>query len=196
MKSLLMAAIMLLPLAARGQASGFQPLMMHPGKDTSAAQYQLRLAEPDNPEKPAMWQGPLTISRGSASCNADVSLVTAIYAAPGRDYVVVLSSSGSHAVAHFVELASCGEKWPSIKRAASTVKVAGNRLSFFPACEGDAKNTPALCTSARVYTMQAEAPPLYRRVLSYKLTEKELGVGFIGEAKIMDPRTARAIIVH
>ena len=196
MKSLLLAIVALLPLAARGQASGFQQVLMQPGKDTAVAQYQLRLAEPDNAEKPSMWQGPLTISSGTASCTADVSLVTAMYAAPGRAFVIVLSTSGSNAVAHFVELASCAEKWPPIKRAASAVKVAGSRLSFLPACEGGGKNAPALCTSARVYAIQSDAPPSYRRLLSYKLTEKELGVGFIGEAKIMDPRTARAIIVH
>lgn len=196
MKSLLLAIVVLLPLTARGQAPGFQPLAMQPGKDTPVAEYQLRLAEPDNPDKPSMWQGPLTISSGSASCTADVSLVTAVYAASGRAFVIVLSTSGSNAVAHFVELASCAEKWPAIKRAATSVDISGNRLSFLPACEGGGKNAPALCTSARVYAIQADAPPSYRRLLSYKLTEKKLGVGFIGEAKVMDPRTERAIIVH
>lgn len=196
MKSLILAIAALLPIAAHGQGTGFQPLSMQPGKDTTVAQYQLRLTEPDNAEKPSMWQGPLTISNGSASCTADVSLVTAVYAAPARDFVIVLSSSGSNAVAHFVALDSCAEKWPAIKRAAGSVNVAGNRLSFMAACEGGGKNAPALCTSARVYVIQADAPPSYRRVLSYKLTEKELGVGFIGEAKVMDPRTARAIVVH
>ena len=196
MKKLVLATIALLPLAARGQGSGFQPLVMQPDKDTAVAQYRLRLADPDNAEKPAMWQGPLTIASGGGSCTAGVSLVTAIYAAPGRDFVIVLSSSGSNAVAQFVGLGSCAEKWPAIKRAATSVRVAGNRISFLPACEGGGKNAPALCTSARVYVMQAGRPPLYRRVLSYKLTEKELGVGFVGEAKIMDPRSARAIVVH
>ena len=196
MKRLLLPIIALLPLAVRGQGSGFQPLKMQPDKDTAVGQYQLRLADPDNADKPAMWQGPLTISSGGALCTADVSLVTAIYAAPGRDFVIVLSSSGSNAVAQFVELASCAEKWPAIKRAATWVRVAGNRISFLPACEGGGKNAPALCTSARVYVIEASLPPSYRRALSYKLTERELGVGFLGEAKIMNPRTARAIVVH
>jgi hypothetical protein len=143
-----------------------------------------------------MWQGPLTISSGSASCTADLSLVTAVYADPGRGFVIVLTSSGSNAITHFVDLASCAEKWPAIKRAASDVKVEGNRLSFLPVCEGGGNNAPADCTSARVYLIQDDAAPSYLRSASYKLTEKELGVGFVGEAKVMDPRTSRAKIAQ
>ena len=80
-----------------------------------------------------MWEGPLTVSHGSASCTADVSLVTAVYAATGRSFVIVLSTSGSNADR---ELHRAGDvlhpEWPPIKRAASSVKVAGNRLSFMP----------------------------------------------------------------
>jgi len=195
-RHLLFVILGCLPATACAQAGGFQPLTMQAGKDTVFGQYSLRLADPDNPEKPTMWQGPLTISSGSASCSADLSLVTAVYGAPGRAFVTVITSSGSSAIAHFIELASCAEKWPAIKRAASDVKVAGNRLSFLPVCEGGASNAPAHCTSARVYVLQEDAPPSYLRSASFKLTEKELGVGFIGEAKVMDPHTPRAMIVH
>ena len=120
---------------------------MQASKDATVGQYVLRLAGPDNAEKPTTWQGPLTITSGTASCAADLSLVSALYAAPGRSYLIVLTSSGSNAIAHFIELASCAEKWPPIKRAASDVKVAGNRLSFLPVCEGGASNAPALCAA-------------------------------------------------
>ena len=183
-------------VAAGAQSAGFHPLTMQNGQNSTAGQYALRLAEPDNAEKPTMWQGPLTISSGSASCTADVSLVTAVYAAPGRSYVIVLTSSGSNAIAHFIELASCAEKWSPVKRAASDVKVDGNRLAFLPVCEGSGSNAPAHCTSARVYIIQDDAPPSYQRSASFKLTEKELGVGFIGEARVLDPHTPRAMIVH
>jgi len=191
-----MAALACLSLAAGAQSGGFQQLAMENGKDTSFEKYSLRLAEPDNPEKPTMWQGPLTISNGSASCTADVSLVTALYGAPGRSFVLVLSVSGSNISADFIDLASCAAKWPSIKRAASTVAVGGNRISFMPVCEGGSKNAPALCTSARVFLIQDAAPPVYLKSASYKLTARELGVGFSGEARVMDPRTPRAILVH
>ena len=192
---LLLAILASTPLAAHAQTGGFQPLNLENGKDTVFGQYTLRLAEPDNAQKPRIWQGPLTVS-GGATCTADVSLVTAIYAAPGRSFVVVLTSSGSSAIAHFIELASCAEKWPAVKRAASDVQVAANRISFLPACEGGGSNAPAHCTSARVYLIQNDAPPSYLRSASYRLTEKELGVGFTGEAKVMDPHTPRAMIVH
>jgi hypothetical protein len=193
---LLLSIFAILPVAACGQSGGFQQLVMQPGKDTAVAQYSLRLADPDNPDKPGMWQGPLTITDGSASCTEDVSLVTAVYAAPGRSFVIVISASGSNAIAHFIALASCAEKWQPIKHAASSVKVAGNRLSFLPVCEGGGNNAPALCTSARVYAIHVDSPPAYLSLDSYKLTEKELGVGFIGEAKVMDPHSPRAMVVH
>lgn len=195
-RSVLFAIGLCLCAAACAQSGGFQPLTMQRGKDARVGQYALRLSDPDNAEKPAMWQGPLTISSGSASCTADVSLVTALYAATGRSYVIVLTSSGANAIAHFIDLASCAVRWPPIKRAASDVKVAGNRLSFLPVCEGGASNTPALCTSARMYLIRDDVPPAYLKSGSYKLTEKEVGVGFTGEAKVMDPHTPRAMIVH
>jgi len=195
-RRLLFAILGCLPVAVCAQAGGFQPLAMQASKDTAFGQYSLRLADPDNPEKPKMWQGPLTISGGSAPCTADVSLVTAVYAAPGRSFVIVITSSGSSAIAHFIELAACADKWPVIKRAASDAKVAGNRLSFLPVCEGGGSNAPAHCTSARVYIIQDDVPPSYLRSESFKVTEKELGVGFTGEAKVMDPRTPRATIAH
>jgi len=190
------ATVAWLSLAAGAQSGSFQQLPMENGKDTSFDRYALRLAEPDNPEKPTIWQGPLTVSNGSTSCTADVSLVTAIYAAPSRSFVIVLAISGSNTFANFIDLASCAAKWPPIKRAASAVTVAGNRLSFMPVCEGGSKNAPALCTSARVFLIQDAAPPLYLKSASYKLTSKELGVGFSGEARVIDARTPRAMVVH
>ena len=196
MRRLLMAILACLAGAAWGQADGFHALSFESGKDPLFEQYSLRLADPDTQQNPTLWQGPLTISNGSVSCTADVSLVSAVYAGAGRRFVIVLSSSGSNAIAHFIDLASCASRWPPVKLAASTARVAGNRLSFFPACEGGGKNAPALCTAARVYRVQNDAPPAYLRSESYRLTAKELGVGFVGEAKILDPRTPQALIVH
>jgi hypothetical protein len=141
-------------LALTAQSGRFQPLPMQNGKDTVFEQYALRLAEPDNPDKPTVWQGPLRISSSSASCTVDASLVTGIYAAPGNSFAIVLSTSGSNAIANFIELASCASKWPTIKRPASAVAVAGNRLTFSSVCEGGAKNGPALCSSAHVYVIR------------------------------------------
>jgi len=195
-RHLLLAIVGAFSVASLAQTGGFQPLSFQPGKDTAVAQYSLRLADPDNADKPTMWQGPLTISNESGLCTANVSLVTVVYAAQDRGFVIVLTSSGANAIAHFIELASCSEKWPPIKRAASSAKVQGNRLSFLPTCEGGGKNAPAVCTSARVYAVYADSPPTYLRLDSYKLTEKELGVGFVGEAKILDPHSPRAMVVH
>jgi hypothetical protein len=195
-RPLLVVTLAWVSLAAIAQSGGFQPLKIESSKGITFKQYTLHLAGPDNADKPAMWEGPLTISDGSASCSADVSLVTAVYAAPGRSFVIVLSTSGSNRITNFIELATCASKWPPIKRAASDVSVAGNRLSFLPVCEGGGSNAPALCTSARVYSIHNDSPPAYLRSESFKLTAKQVGVGFTSQAKVMDPRTPRAMIVH
>jgi hypothetical protein len=191
-----LALLACLPLESQSQSGGFSELSMKNGADTTFAQYSLRLAGPDNPDKPVLWEGPLTIANGSSSCTADISLISSIYAAPGASFVIALSSSGSKAVVHFVDAASCASKWPDLKLSASRVRAQGNRLAASSVCEGGSSNEPSLCTSARVYEIGNDAPPSYLRSESYKLTRKELGVGFTGEAKVMDPRTPRAIIVH
>jgi len=193
---LLIAALACLSLAARAQSGGFQPLAMESATATIFEHYTLRFAGPDKADKPTMWEGPLTISSGSGSCNVEISLVTGVYAASGRDFVIVLSTSGSNITASFIQLASCASKWPPIKRSASTVKVAGNRISFFAVCEGGGGNSPAQCTSARVYAIHSGSPPAYLRSESYRLTAKDVGVGFTGEARVMDVHTPRAMIVH
>ena len=58
------------------------------------------------------------------------------------------------------------------------------------------KECAALCTSARVYRLRDNSPPLYLNAASYRATAAELGVGFTGEAQVMDPRTPRAMVVH
>jgi hypothetical protein len=195
-RGLLIAALVSLSFVARAQSGGFQPLNFEGAAEATFERYSLRLAAPDNPARPTMWEGPLTIVNGSVSCSADVSLVTSVYGAPGRGFVILLSTSGSNAIANFIELASCTAKWPPIKRAASSVRVAGNRLSFMPVCEGGGSNAAALCTSARVYAIRNDSPPAYLRSESFKLTAKEVGVGFTGEARVMDPHTPRAMVVH
>ena len=190
------AALICLALAVHAQSNGFRPLPAQNATDMVFEQYQLHLADPDKPDKPAMWQGPLTISAAGVSCTADISLITAVYAAPGHSFVIVLSTSGSNATAHFVDAASCADKWPPIKHAAASAQVEGSRLSFSATCEGGAPNSPFLCTAARVFAIRDASPPLFLKVSSYKLTEKELGVGFSGEARVIDPRTPRALIVH
>ena len=192
----LLAILASIPLTLQGQSGGFRELPMKNSGDTTFGQYVIRLAGPDNPAKPVLWEGPLAIASGSSSCTAAVSLVSAIYAAPDASFFIVLSTSGSKAIVHFIEAASCGARWPELKLSASTVRVEGKRLAASPACESPGSNEPSLCTAARVYQIGQDAPPAYLRAESFKLTRKELGVGFTGEARVLDPRTPKAMIVH
>lgn len=196
MRGALLAILASIALTLQGQPGGFRELPMKNGEGTAFEQYVLRLAGPDNPDKPVLWEGPLTVASGSASCTANVSLVSAIYAAPDSPFFIVLATSGSKAMVHFIEAASCAARWPELRFSASNVRVGGKRLAALPACESGGSNEPSLCTSARVYEIGPDAPPAYRRTESFNLTRKELGVGFTGEARVLDPRTRKALIVH
>ena len=70
---------------------GFQPLVFSDQQATRFAGHSFRLEGPDQPDKPTAWQGPLTIATGEKSCDANLSLVTAVYAAQEFPYVIAVT---------------------------------------------------------------------------------------------------------
>src|ERR1035437_6906399 len=92
----LYALYVLFAMAPQEHVHGFRQLAFDNAQSTAFGAYSFRLAEPDRPDKPTAWQGPLTISSAGKSCEADVSLVTAVYAAPAAPFVVVVTYSGSN----------------------------------------------------------------------------------------------------
>src|ERR1035441_3969580 len=66
-------------------------------------QATVTLLDPDKPDRPTAWDGPLRIQLSpAATCEAGLSLVTRVYGASGVDYLVALSYSGSmHAIHPF-----------------------------------------------------------------------------------------------
>jgi len=92
---------------------------------TSAEGIVVELADPDNPDHPTAWLGPLRIA---SRCTAELSLITAVYASKGTRYLVVLTYSGSLRYAHFVDLKSCRELWPP-QKATRDMTVAGDDLA-------------------------------------------------------------------
>ena len=191
----LYALYVLFALAPQEHVRGFRQLAFDNGQSTTFGAYSFRLAEPDRPDKPTAWQGPLTISSGGKSCAADVSLVTAVYAAPDAPFVVVVTYSGSNTYVHFIAIASCAAKWERIKAFTEGVRVAEDRLSILPACDSAGVKSPTRCFAARVYKLTSEAAPELLKDESFSLTKETLGVGFTGEAKVVHPKSARARIV-
>jgi hypothetical protein len=195
MKLVALMLYVLFSLAPQEHAGGFRQLAFDNGQNATLGAYSFHLAEPDRPDKPRAWQGPLTISSGGKSCEADVSLVTAVYASPDAPLVVVVAYSGSNTYVHFVSVSSCAAKWERMKAFTEGVRVAEDRLSILPACDGAGSTSPTQCFAARVYKLTSEAAPELLKDESFSLTKETLGVGFTGGAKVIHPKSARARIV-
>ena len=196
MRLIALVLYVLFALAPQEQAGGFRQLAFDNGQVARFGAYSFHLAEPDRPDAPTAWQGPLTISADGKSCAADVSLVTAVYASPDAPFLVVATYSGPNTYVHFINIASCTVKWEPIKAFTEGVRVAGDRLSILPACDTPpGGRSPTRCFGARVYKLTSSAAPKLLKDESISLTKETLGVGFTGKAKVAHPRSARARIV-
>ena len=182
-------------VAPQQHDGGFQQLAFTTAHDPTFGAYTFHLAEPDHPDKPTAWQGPLTISSAGKSCEADVSLVTAVYASTEAPFVVVVTYSGSNTYVQFITAANCKAKWKTIKAFTEGVQVADDRLSILPACDSAGDNSPTRCFSGRVYKLSSTTAPALLRDESFCLTRDKLGVGFTGQAKVAHPKSAHAQIV-
>jgi hypothetical protein len=175
----------------------FQLLNFSPGAN---GQWQARidqatvtLLDPDKTDRPTAWDGPLRIQLSpAATCEADLSLVTRVYGATGADYLVALSYSGSMQHIHFLDLKSCGDKWPVRSVYTERIDVAGDSLSVLPACECPGGSAPCVCSAAQIYRLSAALAPEPLPATALALTRKILGVEFAGERKVLRPRTPTA----
>jgi hypothetical protein len=185
----------LLFVAPQQQGGGFQQLVFTAANATTFGDYSFRLAEPNHVEKPTAWQGPLTISSAGKSCEADVSLVTAVYASAEAPFVVIVTYSGSNTYVHFIATSNCKTKWKTIKAFTEGVRVADDRLSILPACDSAGDNSPTRCFSGRVYMLTSATAPVLLLNESFSLTRDKLGVGFTGQARVAHPKSSQALIV-
>jgi hypothetical protein len=148
------------------------------------------LLDPDKPDRPTAWDGPLRIQISSAApCEADLSLVTRVYGARGGAYLLALSYSGSMQYIHFLDLKSCREEWPMLSVYTERIDVTGDTLSVLPACECAGGSEPCACSAAQIYRLSAAQPPEPLPAAALALTRKMLGVEFEGERKVLRPRT-------
>jgi hypothetical protein len=178
----------------------FQLLNFSPGAN---GQWQARidqatvtLLDPDKTDRPTAWDGPLRIQLSpAATCQADLSLVTRVYGASGAAYLIALSYSGSMQYVHFVDLTSCGEKWPMLSVYTERIDVVGDTLSVLPACECPGGSAPCVCSAAQVHRLSATRSPEPLPAAALALTRKMLGVEFSGERKVLRPRTPTVELV-
>jgi hypothetical protein len=177
----------------------FQPVS---GAEPAQSKAQVRtvtlvLLNPDDPQHPSAWEGPLKVEGSGAgvSCSADVSLVSKVFSTSDGTLLVVLSHSGSLTYLQFIRTASCQEAFPRIQAFAEGVVVTGDEIKLMPACVCDAPqhpNKPCLCDSAKVYNIGEGYRPVFQASKSLELTRSVLGVGFEGRRKVIGPKTPAA----
>lgn len=194
--SLIALCVVAACLAQEAQSPAFRALHITANAGAPLGKYTLRLAEPDDPEKPTQWQGPLTIAKAGITCTADLSLVSGVYAAPAEPYVVAVSASGSSTFIHFIDLDTCAARWPPLKQFTTAVHFTPGQMQVSSNCESSGPQRPASCTSAHVFRISENMPPVLLRDESRALTRRELGVAFVGRARVSAPRTSHARLVH
>jgi len=128
------AAAALLSLAActlSRHKPDFRALAFHAAADPQiyeavALDRRIQLMAPDDVFHPKEWRGPLRIV---ASCTANVSQVTAVYASRDVGYLLVITHSGAERFARFVDLRTCRDAWDPLK-AAIPIEVTGDAIQI------------------------------------------------------------------
>ncbi|MGC4085941.1 MAG: hypothetical protein QM736_28390 [Vicinamibacterales bacterium] len=198
-KSAVSAAALIVTLACDAPSAQPADYRLEPVAFTSSIArvrgLELTLDDPDHPQRPTMWEGPLHIRSAATgrSCDAHPSLIAKVFLDSLAQTVVVVSVSGSRTFVDFVATDTCRERWPRLDAATDGITAAGDRLTILPSCESD--GTRARCSSGRVYEMQPAAAPRLLDSESRQLTKTRLGVEFTGQAWVDAPRTNRARVI-
>jgi len=178
------------------EAARFEPSADKRNSVTTVGSVNLVLNGPDDIEKPSAWEGPLQVrhSDSGRSCEAAPSLITQVYVDTPRSVALVVSYSGSTTFLDFIQLDTCGAKWPRVEGFTERVVVNGDRVSIHPGCEGDGAR--ALCTAGRVLQVHADKAPVILDGESRALTISVLGVDFTGQQRVENPKTPKARVVQ
>ena len=185
------------PPAASSAPYGFEAVRFEPGSEgrASVGMLELVLRNPDNPERPTAWEGPLELRRTQSGtpCEAEPSLITHVYLDTATAVALVVSYSGSMTFLDFIDTSSCQSKWPQIGAATKGVTVSGDRVSLSPVCETDGSRSR--CSAGQVFRLAPDQPPARLEEESRELTRAQLGVDFTGEAWVEGVGTASARVV-
>ncbi len=164
------------PAPAHSQT--FTRLAFQDGKDTKVVGLCLQLHEPDDPAKPTLWQGPLSIAGSSGSCNIAASLISSVFLSSTGRLAVLVSVSGSKTTVGFFNTHTCAGKWPPVTAFSSGVFIQRNLLELHPACE--AAKIGYSCSAASVYRLSDSSAPVRLAADSLALTKEIFGVAFTG----------------
>lgn len=184
------------PASTPAQPSGYRAVSFvgAPDGKVTVGAVELELKAPDGPN-PKAWEGPLVLRllpSGNA-CEAEPSLVTAVFLDTAGHTALVQSYSGSMTYLDFIDVATCKPKWMRIEAFTSGVTVEGDRVSMLPGCEGE--KSKSRCSAGRVLALSSEAAPHLLGAESRQLTKSRLGVEFDGEAWVQAPGEAGARVL-
>ena len=184
------------PLTYAYEAVRFAPSPDRKDSVATVDSLSLVLSEPDNVERPSAWEGPLRVRHvdSGRSCEAESSLITQVYLDNRRSVALVVSYSGSVTFVDFVDVDTCGVKWPRIEGFTERVVVNGDRVSIHPGCEGTGARSK--CTAGRVFRLDAVNPPVILDDESRTLTKSVIGVEFTGQRWVENPKTPNAKILQ
>jgi hypothetical protein len=166
--------------------------------EATAGPWKFTLLNADDAQEPTAWEGPLRIQStvSNTSCEVGVSLITAVYSAPGAEAAVVVTYSGSLTYVHFIGLKSCKELSATIRAFTEGVEVSGRRLTIQPGCESAGAKLPSTCSAAQVFELDKSDRPQLLEKESLELTQRVVGVAFQGTKKVKDPKSPAARIVE
>lgn len=158
---------------------------------------QLTLTDPDYPVNATEWSGKLTVtdmtSKRSCATRENRSVLE-VYAPEDGQFAVLLSHDAQARIIDFVDLQTCQYRYPSIQTDSEQVQISYNQIVIFPwcFCPPDNKDKVCECHAAQVYSFSTGYKPVLAEDASKKLTQQEIGVGFVGTEKIQGPRTKGA----
>ncbi|WP_026439933.1 hypothetical protein [Acidocella facilis] len=110
----LLALLAALALTAPADAAPcpVTPLQNH-GADLVFGAFKAHMVSDSDPGNSAAWEGPLIISAGGKSCEADISIITPPFFLAGAHDLYVTTYSGSESTQYLVDARNCHVLWAS-----------------------------------------------------------------------------------
>ena len=156
-------------------------------KSGSAFGVRFELRAPDSLTNAQVWEGPLSITTGTSTCQPDASLIRSVYQSRDGHTTLVVSISGSSTFVSSFNTSSCAQQWRVIKAYTEGASIRGTRLQVLPACECPGDNKPCTCSAGSIYKLYAGKPPTLLTRESRAFTKDTLGIAFTGTRDISNP---------
>ena len=142
---------------------------------------------------PEVWDGDFQIRdlKTGRLCNVNADMIGEVYARKSGKIIIAVTEVGAGDYFQFIDIDTCEMKYPDIHGYSKRPHIKNNTIVSGPVCE-ELEPGKAFCSSAKVYTLDAEARPILSEKESMERTTLVLGVGFKGGRLVENPRTKHA----